>query len=78
MDETMDEDSPRVMCGDVWVADVIRLLGFDGKRVRRVIIDAEIRKPIRVWVECFGTTQLLKVDPLNPEAVEIMIQGSVV
>jgi hypothetical protein len=59
---------------DQWVKQMIEALGLDGAKVRRVVIDAEIGKMTKVYVECWGRSSMLEVQPPTPDAVEIIIR----
>lgn len=48
---------------DLWVKQMIEALGLDGAKVRRLVIDAEIGQTTKVYVECWGRSTMLEVEP---------------
>lgn len=53
---------------------ICEALGIDTKktRVRRVVLDAEVDEPIKVYIELFGTERLLDLK-LPTSAVEVVM-----
>ena len=39
-----------------------KAVGVDASRVRRIVIDAEVGNAIKVYIDMFGTDELLTVD----------------
>lgn len=50
-------------------------LGLDPSECRRVVIDAEVDNVVRVYVEKYGTTRLLDVQPPDPSSVHVTVLG---
>lgn len=59
---------------DLWVKQMIQALGLDGAKVRRLVIDAEVGQTIKVYVECWGPSTMLEVEPPARGAVEIIVK----
>jgi len=58
--------------GQEWITHVVKCLGLEHLRVRRVVIDAAYDSAVEVYVECFGSEELLDVEP--PEAGTVSVR----
>lgn len=65
-------DRGRMIHSERWALQVCAALGIDGARVRRIVIDAEARQALKVYVEYFGDNRLLDVRPPSPAEVQIV------
>lgn len=66
----------KFILADDFVIKWATALGIDADRVRRVVIDAEAGNAIMVYVEQYGTDELLHLDVPNPTSMDIKIVGA--
>lgn len=56
---------------NLWVSQMCEALGLDSAKVRRLVIDAEVGQLVKVYVECWGRSAMLEVNPPPREAIQI-------
>lgn len=64
----------KVITGDEFVMRWAKALGLDPldeQHATRVVIDAQVRQPLRIYVERVGNEGLLEIVPPSPAEVEI-------
>lgn len=59
--------------GSEWITHIMKCLGLEHLRVRRIVIDAAYDSAVEVYVECFGSEGLLDVEPPGAGTVNVRI-----
>lgn len=52
---------------------LIERLGLDKQKVRRLVIDCPCDGPILIYVELYGTTEVLDIEPPNVEECKVQV-----
>lgn len=65
-----------VIAGDVWIRAFLRDQGFDVTRVGRVIIDAELNAPLRIYIEHLGSSVALECRPFDIALASVVEIGT--
>jgi len=65
-------DKKRIIRSDDWAVELLKALGLDHTKNRRVIIDCEAGYPIKIYLESFGDERLWDVRMPPLEVVQIV------
>ena len=66
----------RVISGNEFMVKWAEALGLP-PTTRRVVIDADVNKALIVYVSCYGTEDLLTIEPPSADEVRIIVSEKV-
>lgn len=64
-----------VIKGDKWVTEFLNAIGMGDIPVRRIIVDAEVGHPVKIYVEQWGDERMFNVRPPGADEATVIAVG---
>lgn len=64
-----------VILGDAWIQAFLRDQGISANRVGRVVVDAQMNQPLRIYVEYLGAPDALQFHPFDLTVADVVEVG---